>query len=790
MTDRYQIDFSDQVADRQFVLAPYTTNGPRSPITTVLDGKATSARTTLLLHGKGVPDYGERIQENLIHVMENFAGTVEPTYPVNGQMWFDRTGVADRLRVYNAYGYEIIPDPAAPISLTNAAIELRNPTDSVEESQITARLAAGNRLRITDFDTGVTEDYVIQSGATKVGNNMVFEVLPSFPGSPSRFSNNWFVGTWEYVLQNNAPIGDDWYVNGSESSPGTTTWTFKNLPTPTDSGDAATKAYVDAQIASTNELNELDDVTIGSPNTLSDNDILYYDNGSGQWLNVSTSNNDCPVVGRAGSTMTGFLTLNANPTANLHAATKQYVDSAAGAIATLSDVNLSGLAGGDLLVYDGAEWVNQDPASNTAFVPLSGSNAITGRLRYSGLGVITGLDTGNTLVDKEYVDTIAFGGSDIYVRTGTFDATTQELTLDYSTTGSPATPTFGPITIDFTGVGGDTSTLIHELGDGNTDPIFTEAPGVLAFEKMAYTQLTGSPAPVEDWDEIPVNKLFKFMSEYLGRLAGPRPRLVFTMNNGGSPGNNLINLGLVGSPNIAAGQVHDPLPDGGPVYVPGFSQVSIYRNGLKLIASEHGYRDVTATSVDPGLFSPSFFFPDDFNFYESTQTGLAPGTTYDFDISVNGQAAVTINVPGDEAQRIGDLVSYINGIADANYEAGIEAPGVGTEDTQYAFGAVLQDGAIFFYSSIPGSSSSIDLTDGTTPLFSSMTGDALGRGLFSVNPLNEGETNALTPIDGDYSELGRVGRESQYIEFNTPYPSNGDRIELIIDYDMFYDRLP
>lgn len=35
----------------------------------------------------------------------------------------------------------------------------------------------------------------------------------------------------------------------------------------------------------------------------------------------------CPEnVLKAGDTMTGFLTLNANPTANLHAATKQYVD--------------------------------------------------------------------------------------------------------------------------------------------------------------------------------------------------------------------------------------------------------------------------------------------------------------------------------------------------------------------------------------------------------------------------------------------------------------------------------
>ena len=44
----------------------------------------------------------------------------------------------------------------------------------------------------------------------------------------------------------------------------------------------------------------------------------------------------------AGDTMTGFLTLNANPTANLHAATKQYVDTAvAGAGAQVIQRNLT-----------------------------------------------------------------------------------------------------------------------------------------------------------------------------------------------------------------------------------------------------------------------------------------------------------------------------------------------------------------------------------------------------------------------------------------------------------------
>jgi hypothetical protein len=51
-------------------------------------------------------------------------------------------------------------------------------------------------------------------------------------------------------------------------------------------------------------------------------------------------------VSKSGDTMTGFLTLNANPVANLQAATKQYVDSAANQTITLSgDISGSGTSG-------------------------------------------------------------------------------------------------------------------------------------------------------------------------------------------------------------------------------------------------------------------------------------------------------------------------------------------------------------------------------------------------------------------------------------------------------------
>lgn len=64
-------------------------------------------------------------------------------------------------------------------------------------------------------------------------------------------------------------------------------------------------------------LGGLTDVTITAP---ADGDDLHYDNGSSQWVNGHY------LVRRAGDTMTGALTLAADPASALQAATKQYVD--------------------------------------------------------------------------------------------------------------------------------------------------------------------------------------------------------------------------------------------------------------------------------------------------------------------------------------------------------------------------------------------------------------------------------------------------------------------------------
>ncbi len=87
-----------------------------------------------------------------------------------------------------------------------------------------------------------------------------------------------------------------------------------SLATPTDNTDAATKAYVDTKVA---------DLVNSAPSTLDTLGEIASAIQSGGTVYES-------FVLKAGSTMTGALTLSGAPTVDLHAATKAYVDTVAG----------------------------------------------------------------------------------------------------------------------------------------------------------------------------------------------------------------------------------------------------------------------------------------------------------------------------------------------------------------------------------------------------------------------------------------------------------------------------
>lgn len=60
-------------------------------LTTVLEGTTDTTATSLTLVGQNYIGWGEIFQENLVHLMENFARSALPANALVGQLWFDTT---------------------------------------------------------------------------------------------------------------------------------------------------------------------------------------------------------------------------------------------------------------------------------------------------------------------------------------------------------------------------------------------------------------------------------------------------------------------------------------------------------------------------------------------------------------------------------------------------------------------------------------------------------------------------------------------------------------------------
>jgi len=70
---------------------------------TLEDGHTDSANSSLTLIGKNVTGFGTSQNENLIHLLENFASDTAPTSQIKGQLWYDTSQY--KIKVWNGGGW-------------------------------------------------------------------------------------------------------------------------------------------------------------------------------------------------------------------------------------------------------------------------------------------------------------------------------------------------------------------------------------------------------------------------------------------------------------------------------------------------------------------------------------------------------------------------------------------------------------------------------------------------------------------------------------------------------------
>ena len=131
-------------------------------LVTLADGTIDVATTDLTLIGKGYAGFGEKLNENLVKLLENFNNTSAPVNKIQGQLWYDKTN--NQLNVYTGTKFKPVG------SSTNSASA---PTNAV--------------LGDLWFDTTNTQLYVYTGsawtliGPTTVAGSGVTQVITESP---------------------------------------------------------------------------------------------------------------------------------------------------------------------------------------------------------------------------------------------------------------------------------------------------------------------------------------------------------------------------------------------------------------------------------------------------------------------------------------------------------------------------------------------------------------------------------------------------------------------------------
>jgi len=90
-------------------------------LVTLADGTIDVATTDLTLIGKGYAGFGEKLNENLVKLLENFNNTSAPSNKVQGQLWYDKTN--NQLNVYTGSKFKPVGSTSNSASApTNAVL--------------------------------------------------------------------------------------------------------------------------------------------------------------------------------------------------------------------------------------------------------------------------------------------------------------------------------------------------------------------------------------------------------------------------------------------------------------------------------------------------------------------------------------------------------------------------------------------------------------------------------------------------------------------------------------------
>lgn len=308
-----------------------------SVLATVNDGTIDSSSTDLTLIGKNYSGYGDALNENFVHLLENFAATSAPTTPLAGQLWWDTTG--NLLKVYTGTAFKTVSSSTASSSAPTGGV-VGDLWWDTGNSQLKIWNGSSWTLVGPAFSSGSGQSGPIVETISDGANDhvcvkiMISDVIVAIVSKDASF-------TPSPAITGFSSIAPGYNLSSDISN-------NKLNGTATDSdalGGVAAANYLRSDQADSTSASLAVAVDTNAFTVGADNDLNVSVSGSDVTIKNVTSDGDLILgvndggVAKAGITVdgaTGEVLVLANPTQNLGVATKAYVDSQLGSSSGLA----------------------------------------------------------------------------------------------------------------------------------------------------------------------------------------------------------------------------------------------------------------------------------------------------------------------------------------------------------------------------------------------------------------------------------------------------------------------
>lgn len=290
------------------------TNGTK--LTDIIDGSIDQSKTDLTLVGRNLTNYGTFYNENLVHLLENFANVTEPNNPIAGQLWYDTS--TDILKVYNGIGFaptgNTIVTGTQP-SLNTGGLWINNTTGQMYFNDGTATILAGpiyTKLQGTSgfvtvdvVDTNQINHTVVKLfvANTLIGIYSGESFTPLSPiagftgsltagfnvGSVSGIASNMPVSTAEFLLENSISYSPSSFMKTNEDNSTSGTLSLLESSFPLIIGSSANIDLTTGGVFQLKSIQQGQDIQITSYNSSSIEAPALYVNANSDSVGIFTN---------------------------------------------------------------------------------------------------------------------------------------------------------------------------------------------------------------------------------------------------------------------------------------------------------------------------------------------------------------------------------------------------------------------------------------------------------------------------------------------------------------------